>query len=159
MGAAYSVVFPTPEATAHPTETIVSAPGKVLVAGGYLVLDRKYTGLVVATSSRFFCAVKDAHNSAAPWSARITVRAGQFPKEDSTWAYDVTAMMQDGIARVKLTQPNNNKNKFVEITLLNVLQYAAERLGPFALVEKINLAVATRRGIACGNNLVSQRRH
>ena len=35
-------------------ETTVSAPGKVLIAGGYLVLDPAYTGLVLATNARFY---------------------------------------------------------------------------------------------------------
>ncbi|CAG8776280.1 5571_t:CDS:1, partial [Funneliformis caledonium] len=34
--------------------TAVSAPGKVLLAGGYLVLDRKYDGIVIGTSARFY---------------------------------------------------------------------------------------------------------
>jgi phosphomevalonate kinase len=33
----------------------VSAPGKVLLAGGYLVLDRPNRGLVISTSARFYC--------------------------------------------------------------------------------------------------------
>lgn len=32
----------------------VSAPGKVLVTGGYLVLDPKYAGLVLASTARFY---------------------------------------------------------------------------------------------------------
>lgn len=108
------------ESLSNGRETIVSAPGKVLLAGGYLVLDRKYTGLVVATSSRFFTAVKDASGS----RVSITVRAGQFPSEASTWSYDIT--LGD---RVHLTQSTGGKNKFVEITLANVLQCAYERLG------------------------------
>lgn len=40
--------------------TVVSAPGKVLVAGGYLVLDPTYSGVVVSTSSRFYTVVKDS---------------------------------------------------------------------------------------------------
>ncbi|KAJ3092156.1 phosphomevalonate kinase [Quaeritorhiza haematococci] len=39
-------------------ESVVSAPGKVLITGGYLVLDRSYTGVVVGTSSRFFACVR-----------------------------------------------------------------------------------------------------
>ncbi|EGG13035.1 uncharacterized protein MELLADRAFT_87033 [Melampsora larici-populina 98AG31] len=34
--------------------TLVSCPAKVLIGGGYLVLDPAYTGTVVATSSRFY---------------------------------------------------------------------------------------------------------
>lgn len=31
----------------------VSAPGKVLVTGGYLVLDERFSGVVLSTSARF----------------------------------------------------------------------------------------------------------
>ena len=33
--------------------TVASAPGKVLVCGGYLVLERPHQGLVLSLSSRF----------------------------------------------------------------------------------------------------------
>lgn len=36
----------------------VSAPGKVLVAGGYLVLDRPNVGVVLAATARFYTSVK-----------------------------------------------------------------------------------------------------
>lgn len=32
----------------------VSAPGKVLIAGGYLVLERENIGITIATNARFF---------------------------------------------------------------------------------------------------------
>lgn len=32
----------------------VSAPGKVLITGGYLVLDQQYAGLVLASTARFY---------------------------------------------------------------------------------------------------------
>lgn len=32
----------------------VSAPGKVLITGGYLVLDEQYSGLVLASTARFY---------------------------------------------------------------------------------------------------------
>ena len=35
----------------------VSAPGKILVAGGYLVLERPNIGITLAASSRFFASV------------------------------------------------------------------------------------------------------
>jgi phosphomevalonate kinase len=46
-----------------PRLTVVSAPGKVLVAGGYLVLDPAYSGLVIATSSRFYCCASNTQKS------------------------------------------------------------------------------------------------
>ena len=37
---------------------VASAPGKVLVAGGYLVLERPNAGLVLSTSARFYAIVR-----------------------------------------------------------------------------------------------------
>ena len=79
--------------------TLVSSPGKVLVAGGYLVLDPKYSGLVVSTSSRFYTAVSDlpptppSHPAAmdvdsAPTTTHIRVRSPQFV--DALWVYMVS---------------------------------------------------------------------
>ncbi|KKZ62059.1 phosphomevalonate kinase [[Emmonsia] crescens] len=43
----------------HPvSETAVSAPGKVLLTGGYLVLDRQYTGTVLALNARIHVVVR-----------------------------------------------------------------------------------------------------
>ncbi|TXT13320.1 hypothetical protein VHUM_00687 [Vanrija humicola] len=116
----------TPSSSSH---TIVSAPGKVLLAGGYLVLDRAYTGLVVGTSSRFFCSVVDTPAASAPaaafYAARVRVRAGQFPA-DSTWSYDV--LVPAGARAPLLTPTTDGRNKFVETTLAKVFQYALERL-------------------------------
>lgn len=36
----------------------VSAPGKVLVAGGYLVLDKPNVGVVLAATARFYTSVR-----------------------------------------------------------------------------------------------------
>lgn len=65
--------------------TVVSSPGKVLVAGGYLVLDPVYSGTVVSTSSRFYTVVRDA---ASHGSYHIRVRSPQFT--DATWGFSVT---------------------------------------------------------------------
>lgn len=37
--------------------TCVSAPGKVLLVGGYLVLDEQYAGLVLSSTARFYSQV------------------------------------------------------------------------------------------------------
>ena len=63
--------------------TIVSAPGKVLLAGGYLVLDQKYSGLVVSTSSRFYTAVEGGSGK----ENVIRVRSPQF--QSASWNYTV----------------------------------------------------------------------
>lgn len=64
--------------------TVISSPGKVLIAGGYLVLDPKYSGIVVSTSSRFYTVVQAYQGSAN----RIRVRSPQFV--DAVWEYSVT---------------------------------------------------------------------
>lgn len=65
--------------------TVVSAPGKVLIAGGYLVLDPAYSGIVVSTSSRFYTAISD-NNSPIP--AVVRVQSPQFL--EATWLFSVS---------------------------------------------------------------------
>lgn len=64
--------------------TVVSASGKVLIAGGYLVLDPKYSGVVVSTSSRFYTAVRPGWAGAN----QISVRSPQF--KEAAWRYTVS---------------------------------------------------------------------
>lgn len=59
---------------------IVSAPGKVLLAGGYLVLDPAYSGVVVSTSSRFYTVISPGN------AGQIVVRSPQFI--NATWTYN-----------------------------------------------------------------------
>lgn len=67
-----------------PNITVVSSPGKVLIAGGYLVLDPAYSGTVVSTSSRFYTIVRAQEGLS---SNTIQVRSPQF--QDATWGYQV----------------------------------------------------------------------
>jgi len=60
--------------------TAISAPGKVLLAGGYLVLDRAYTGLVFGLSARIHVLVQDSDVL-----NEITVTSPQFV--DAVWRY------------------------------------------------------------------------
>lgn len=58
------------------------------MAGGYLVLDPKYPGVVVSTSSRFYTVVSDVPDSTrAAGPIQIRVRSPQFV--DATWVYFV----------------------------------------------------------------------
>ena len=63
--------------------TVVSAPGKVLIAGGYLVLDPKYSGLVVSTSSRFYTVIQRTLGN--PYT--VWVLSPQF--DEASWKYSV----------------------------------------------------------------------
>lgn len=42
---------------------MASAPGKVLIAGGYLVLERPNAGLVLSTTARFYAVVRPLRDS------------------------------------------------------------------------------------------------
>lgn len=61
---------------------VASAPGKVLLAGGYLVLDRKYTGLVFGLSARIHVVVRRNEEDL------VVVRSPQF--KEAEWRYKVT---------------------------------------------------------------------
>lgn len=63
----------------------VSAPGKVLLAGGYLVLDRKYTGLVFGLDARIHVHIKPVATGTGVTISEITVESPQF--EGAIWEY------------------------------------------------------------------------
>ncbi|KAF8274552.1 Phosphomevalonate kinase [Lactarius quietus] len=85
---------------------VVSAPGKVLLAGGYLVLDPAYSGVVVSTSSRFYTVINPGN------AGRIVVRSPQFV--NATWSY---------------TCADASTNKFVHLALQKTLSLALEKKG------------------------------
>jgi phosphomevalonate kinase len=74
--------------------TAISAPGKVLLAGGYLVLDRAYTGYVFGLSARIHVVVKDKDSvsgiAGAETENEIVVRSPQFLEAE--WRYRYTAL-------------------------------------------------------------------
>lgn len=45
---------------------VASAPGKVLMTGGYLVLERPNAGIVLSTNARFYAIVKPFYEEAKP---------------------------------------------------------------------------------------------
>lgn len=65
--------------------TAVSAPGKVLLAGGYLVLDRTYTGLVFGLSARIHVLVDHLDTGSGVQLSEIAVKSPQF--RDASWNY------------------------------------------------------------------------
>lgn len=80
--------------------TAVSAPGKVLLAGGYLVLDRAYTGLVLGLSARIHVLVRDrerdTNRDLTPRiePSEIVVQSPQF--RDATWVYSFRVAADEG---------------------------------------------------------------
>ena len=106
-----------------------SAPGKVLLAGGYLVLDRPNIGITIATTSKFHTTTEwdskkhqkdDNDENATLQSLAITVVSPQF---GTTNVYNVLPPgKEDGSTPyVVLTDVTGNetpRNKFVETCLV-----------------------------------------
>ena len=67
--------------------TAVSAPGKVLLAGGYLVVDRAYTGLVFGLSARIYVCVAPLETSPGVTLSEIIVRSPQFRAAEWRYGY------------------------------------------------------------------------
>ncbi|KAG1878118.1 ribosomal protein S5 domain 2-type protein [Suillus subalutaceus] len=101
------------------TTTIVSAPGKVLAAGGYLVLDQQYPGVVISTSSRFYTVIQASSGSAN----QIVVRSPQFHQAE--WRYTVT-YNAGGIQVNPQEDSIGGKNKFVHLALQHTLNLVSE---------------------------------
>ncbi|OAX42265.1 phosphomevalonate kinase [Rhizopogon vinicolor AM-OR11-026] len=99
--------------------TIVSAPGKVLAAGGYLVLDQQYPGVVISTSSRFYTVIQTASCSAN----QVVVRSPQFHQAE--WNYTVVYDTA-GIQVIAQEDSVSGKNKFVHLALHHTLNLVAE---------------------------------
>lgn len=80
-----------------PNTTVVSAPGKVLLTGGYLVLDRDYSGTVFALDARIHVLVQQVQRDRRPGSEPFTssldtakedVVDEEEPQADTTQAFD-----------------------------------------------------------------------
>lgn len=161
-------------ASQGPRETVVSAPGKVLIAGGYLVLDPAYPGLVVSTTSRFYCHAQSQTSQAASSdpstsSHTITVRSPQFV--DAVWVYkastvsaassgdDATKKQHWIIEQTAESRQKAGRNPFVSLALAYTLRLAAE-LNDSDEIEAI-FQQAGSKGIqitvAADNDFYSQR--
>ncbi|KAL0471814.1 phosphomevalonate kinase [Neurospora intermedia] len=107
----------------------VSAPGKVLLAGGYLVLDRNYTGLVFGLSARINVISRDIQASPGVHINEIIVRSPQFLKAE--WRYGYHLADEDGgIKTIQLqggASASAKGNPFVETTLNYALTYITRR--------------------------------
>lgn len=104
----------------------VSAPGKVLLAGGYLVLESPNVGLVIAADKRFYCTIElernDNEDSSPCQSSKIVVKSPQF---HSIWEFQASVRNCEGKDFITLSesQENVSKNEFVEKTLRVSLSY------------------------------------
>lgn len=97
----------------------VSAPGKILLTGGYLVLERPNPGWVVAANQRFYTTVE---TGPASNTNLIVVHSPQF---HSKWIYEydpTTSSIQPALT-------NSSMNDFVEKTLRVCLLFLFKEQG------------------------------
>ena len=74
--------------------TAISAPGKVLLAGGYLVVDRAHTGLVFGLDARIHVYVETLKTTEGVALSEIIVRSPQF--KDAEWRYGYRLTEENG---------------------------------------------------------------
>ncbi|KAH6996184.1 ribosomal protein S5 domain 2-type protein [Ilyonectria sp. MPI-CAGE-AT-0026] len=109
-------------ASRNPT-IAVSAPGKVLLAGGYLVLDRQHTGFVFGLNARINVIAGEIHTTPGVQLTEIVVDSPQFL--DAQWRYGYRLTEAGGGIKVTQLQVGSkiNPNPFVETTLSYALTY------------------------------------
>ena len=141
--------------TTTTTGVVVSAPGKMLLAGGYLVLDAPNAGLVVAVDKRFYAecriitlnATEPPKATTATATIPIAVRSPQF---GATWRYAWDPVRGTLVVRNEDAEPtaatkgaenssNNTSNPFVEKALRVALLYL--------LGEELNFSIHKIRSL------------
>ncbi|EPX74926.1 phosphomevalonate kinase [Schizosaccharomyces octosporus yFS286] len=92
-----------------------SAPGKVLLAGGYIVLDPQYSGLVVGLDAKGYATTTTSSSR----QGLIHVNSPQFI--DAEWSYTVDWHSSP----IQVFQQNDKQspNPFVQLALFYVLNY------------------------------------
>lgn len=121
----------------------VSCPGKILIAGGYLVLERPNIGVTIATTARFFTTIKrmndDTVQTAPVGYILIFVDSPQF--HQSYW-FEYNPQTDD--LHISAASPSNI---FVENCLRMTLAFVKEHLGYDAYYAFIDSKIASGNGI------------
>ncbi|MCO5565910.1 hypothetical protein L7F22_019585 [Adiantum nelumboides] len=147
--------------------TVVSAPGKVLIAGGYLVLEPAYPGLVISTTSRFYTVItkkkakQPSSSTTLSSQLRISVQSPQFI--GAKWDYLIELQGQDKclIRQSRETYENTNagKNPFVALSILYAVRIALEATSS----DDVRAAITDKEGtyldvnVLADNDFYSQR--
>ncbi|KAE9963991.1 hypothetical protein BLS_008743 [Venturia inaequalis] len=119
----------------------VSAPGKVLLAGGYLVLDRDFTGLVFGIDARIHVYIEPLETTSGVALEEIVVRSPQF--KEAVWQYGYRVAEKSGgveVTQLKAAaQQSLTSNPFVETTLGYVLTYITTVSSPIIKPSSISI--------------------
>ena len=136
----------------EPEASTVSAPGKALIAGGYLVLEEPNVGVVVSCTSRFFTTIK-----ACGQEELEEDREGGAGQEDKKMESPMDGLVENELLIVvfspqfytrfcfvlnvksnELRQVEGNENEFVQTCLQMVMNFARKQRGslPFEKTMK-----------------------
>ncbi|ODV97839.1 hypothetical protein PACTADRAFT_38066, partial [Pachysolen tannophilus NRRL Y-2460] len=120
-----SLMMTQEQSSQHSISRSFSAPGKALLAGGYLVLDPTYNSFVVALSARMHSVVK-ATASPLFENSIITVESPQF--QEGEWVYEIGNLLENR-GKLELIEKNNRCNPFVESTIYTILCFFDVAIG------------------------------
>ncbi|GAO49702.1 phosphomevalonate kinase [Saitoella complicata NRRL Y-17804] len=132
-----------PPPKAHSTAVAVSAPAKVLLAGGYLVLDPAFSGFVLGLSARIYAVVRARDSAVLSHRSVITVTSPQF--QEARWGYTAKRLDAEGITVEPAS--TGSTNPYVHLALVYVLTY----LAPLSLPSELDIT------ILAANDFYSQR--
>ncbi|KAI3640513.1 hypothetical protein MIR68_001391 [Amoeboaphelidium protococcarum] len=143
--------------------TTVSCPGKVLMLGGYVVLDERFAGYVLATDARFYCTVESVHSSNGYDTdfCHVSVKSPQFTKSDRRYLiYRGTTIQTrsqpdlyyDDLIPLQSAAREMNENDFIDVTLQVVLSL----LRAHAIDNKTGFPFKIYITIAADNDFYSQ---
>ncbi|KAG4302345.1 hypothetical protein PCANB_001453 [Pneumocystis canis] len=105
--------------------TLVSAPGKVLLAGGYLILEPENEGFVLTLSARMICIVESRKEIGE--KPTIQVRCPQFKQPD----YFFQVIFDQNHSILDIQQINNQeKNSYVHYALIYSILYCNPTIIP-----------------------------
>ncbi|KAL6168680.1 phosphomevalonate kinase [Exserohilum turcicum] len=124
--------------------TAVSCPAKVLVAGGYLVLDRDYTGLVFGLDARIHTVVAPVKTRSGVTINGILVTSPQF--REAIWEYGYRLQEKSGgmaITQLSIGHEQSiahSRNPFIETALTYALTYI-QTLLPDTLIQPSSIRI------------------
>ncbi|CCE63894.1 hypothetical protein TPHA_0G00580 [Tetrapisispora phaffii CBS 4417] len=122
-----------------------SAPGKAMLAGGYLVLDPKYISYVIALSSRMHSVVNTTslEDKVDANKIHVTVSSSQFNNDQ--WVFDMK-YLNGGFFPEEV---NGLKNPFLKMALFNVFNYFKPTL---SATPDINIEIFSDAGYHSQND-------
>ncbi|CAO1622729.1 unnamed protein product [Jaminaea pallidilutea] len=134
--------------------TLASSPGKVLIAGGYLVLSPEYPGLVIATDSRFYSLVAAGRQKSTNDVVTVTIRSPQFVEAVWDFKLNITSG-QVSLAKQSASSPHAGKSPFLYLSLVYALALAYQRVPIEQLRQKLQHGLDIL--IVADNDFYSQR--